>query len=93
MKYTLSVDEYNALSKIIRGCRLDCWAITAQTPDGNDYIYDIEYGARYPLRSGISLLLEGVGCPENLGYCNLSHAEMEALKALVSKLEIPNDIF
>ena len=93
MKYTLSVDEYNALSKIIRGCRLDCWAITAQTSDGNDYIYDIEYGARYPLRSGLSLILEGVGCPESLSYCNLSEVETEALKALVSKLEIPNDIF
>ena len=27
MKYTLTVDEYNALSKIIRGCRLDCKAL------------------------------------------------------------------
>ena len=92
MKYTLTVNEYNALSKIIRGCRLDCWAITAQTPDGNDYIYDIEYGARFPLRSGIALLLEGVGCRENLAYCNLSENETQALKALVSKLEISNDI-
>jgi hypothetical protein len=67
--------------------------VTYTSNMGDVYKYDIEYGARYPLRSGISLLLEGVGCPENLGYCNLSHSETEALKALVAKLEIPNDIF
>lgn len=50
MNYTLSSHEFNAINKIIRGCRLDCWAVIGQTPDGNDYILDTEWGAKYPLR-------------------------------------------
>ena len=93
MNYTLSSHEFNAINKIIRGCRLDCWAVIGQTSDGNDYILDTEWGAKYPLRSGISLIIEGVGCRNNLDNCNLTETETESIKALVTKLEIPNDIF
>ena len=91
--YTLTNDEYSALNKIIRGCRMDCWAIVGQTPSGNDYIHDIERGNHLNLREGLTVLCDGVGCSEHLEYCNLTLAEKEALKELFIKFEISTDIF
>ena len=91
--YTLTNEEYSALNKIIRGCRMDCWAIIGQTPSGNDYIHDIECGHHLNLREGLSVLGEGVCCSEHLEYCHLTLAEKEALKSLFKKFNISTDIF
>jgi len=91
--FVLAVEEYNALYKIIRGCKMDCWAIIQQGPKGDDYICDTEWDVLFPLRSGVSLLMDGVGCRANLDKCSLSDSEMEALKALLIRLNVPNDIF
>ena len=91
--YTLSNEEYSALDKVIRGCRMDCWAIIAQEPDGNDYIYDIECGNHLDMKEGLFVISQGIGCAENLAYCKLSSLEIKALKILFRKFEITPDIW
>ena len=60
--YTMTAAEYEVVNKIIRGCRLDCWAIIRQGPHQVDYLYDSEERKTMPLRSGITTLMEAVGC-------------------------------
>ena len=90
--YTMTAAEYDAVNKIIRGCRLDCWAIIRQGPHQVDYLFDSEERKTMPLRSGITTLMEAVGCKENLLNCNLTPTDMEALLGLARKIDLPEDI-
>ena len=91
--FILSDHEYKVINKIIRGCKMDCWAVVQQGPNGNDYICDTEWNVLFPLRSGVSLLIDGVGCCKNLDNCSLSDSDLNVLKELLLRLNVPNNLF
>ena len=91
MKYkirTLTDHQYNMLNRIARRTKMDCWFDIRQKKDGTDYVYNLEEGNRWCLRTGIGILMEGFDCEENYDNCALSCMEAFALWDLCRYLGI-----
>jgi hypothetical protein len=88
---TLTDDEFNVLNKVIEKTGSDCWAFLKQDCYGVDYIYDMEEHKRMCLKTGVSLIAEGLDCQENLDNCFLCNDEKAILKDLFAKLNITLD--
>ena len=93
MKYkyrikTLTQEQYDLLNRVARRTRNDCWFDIRQKKDGTDYVYDLEEGRRWCLRTGIRTLMEALDCEENYYNCALSCMESFRLWDLCRYLEI-----
>ena len=85
---TLTDAEYNVLNKISSRTKEDCWFWLKQDKNGTDYIWDLEERKRRCLKTGISMLVEGLDCQENYDNCWLEWNEKVAFKNLLAKLKI-----
>ena len=85
---TLTDIEFNVLNKIAEKTGMDCWFYIKQDCHGIDYVWDCEEGKRMCLKTGISLLCEGLDCQENYDNCDLTEVEGKVFKELLSKLKI-----
>lgn len=83
----LTTAQYSVLNKIARRTKMDCWFLIKQH-DGQDYVYDLEDGINFPLDVGITYLMEGLDCPENLAICELNWIEKTVLRELCISLNI-----
>ena len=91
MKYkikTLTQHQYDTLNRVARRTRSDCWFDIRQRKDGTDYVYDLEEGHRWCLRTGISTLMEALDCEDNYDNCALSCMESFGLWDLCRYLGI-----
>ena len=84
----LTYDEYNVLNKVARKTRMDCWFVLKQDARGVDYVYDLEERKRMCLKTGVSLLADGIDCQENFDNCCLDGDEKWTLAQLFIKLNI-----
>lgn len=85
---TLSAAQYAVLNKISRRTKMDCWFLIRQDASGRDYIYDLENKVNLTLNEGVSLLMEGLDCRENVDVCGLNWIEKTVLCSLCSELNI-----
>lgn len=85
---TLTDAEYNVLSKVARRTGADCWFVLNQDCHGTDYVYDWEEERRMCLKTGVSMLAEGLDCQENYDNCFLAWNEKVTLRNLFAKLNI-----
>lgn len=88
---TLTWHEYTVLNKIARKTRANCWFVIKQDCYGTDYIYDEEERKRMCLRTGVSMLVNGIDCQENFDNCWLEQDEKLVFKNLLEKLRIELD--
>ena len=93
MKYkynirTLTQEQYDTLNRVARRTGSDCWFDIRQRKDGIDYVYDLEEGHRWCLRTGIRTLMEALDCEDNYDNCCLSCMESFRLWDLCRYLEI-----
>ena len=72
---TLTAAQYGVLNKIARRTKMDCWFLIKQDKNGDDYVYDLEEGASIELADGITGLMEGLDCSENIESCHLNWIE------------------
>lgn len=96
MKYkiqTLTQDQYEILNRIARRTKMDCWFDIRQKGDGTDYVYNLEEGNRWCLKTGIGLLVEGLDCQENFNTCSLSYYEEFAFWDLCRYLGIELPVY
>ena len=89
MTYLLTTEQYNALDKIARRTKMDCWFAIEQDPSGYDYVFDLEENKRIDLDVGVEQLLEGLDCPDNIEICDLDWTEQSAICELCEILGIP----
>ena len=91
---TLTTAQYSVLNKIARRTKMDCWFLIKQGNDGNDYVYDLEEGTNIELADGISGLMEGLDCHENVESCDLNWIEKSVLCELcaILNVEIPKAV-
>lgn len=89
---TLTQYQYNTLNRVARRTKNDCWFDIRQKKDGTDYVYDLEEGRRWCLKTGVSTLMEALDCEENYDNCALSCMEAFVLWDLCRYLgiEIPS---
>ena len=81
--------EYNALEKIARATKMDCWFLIEQDEDEDcDYVRDLENDVRMTLRDGISELIDGMADPPEDPSYGLDEEEIEAFYLLLDKLQI-----
>lgn len=85
---TLTAQQYAVLNKIARRTKMDCWFLIIQDRNGKDYVYDVEEGATLSLTDGITGLMEGLDCPENINSCDLNLVEKTVLCELCEGLNI-----
>lgn len=87
----LTTAQYSVLNKIARRTKMDCWFSIKQL-DGQDYVYDLEDDIDFPLDIGVTYLMEGLDCPENIEVCHLNWIEKTVLCELCKMLnvEIPD---
>ena len=85
---TLTAAQYAVLNKIARRTKMDCWFCIKQGPSGQDYVYDLEEGRDYNLQVGITYLMEGLDCPENIESCDLNWIEKTVLIELLQALNV-----
>lgn len=83
-------DEYNALNKISRATKMDCW-FSLDSVNGVDYVYDCENGVRMSLRKGISQLVDGMVEPVEDEFYRLSDCEVRAFNILLQRMNVKND--
>ena len=88
---TLTDYEYKVLSKVARKTGLDCWFVIKQDGHGVDYIYNCEESKRMCLKTGVSLLADGIDCQESFDNCQLELQERVALRDLFTKLGVDLD--
>lgn len=84
----LSDEEYYVLDVILTKTKMDCWCSLRTDSKGNDYVYDIEERKRIPLRDAIAIVMDGVGCKENLDACNFTPGNVFVLKNLLERMNI-----
>lgn len=85
---TLTDAEFNVLNTIADRTGMDCWFYIKQDCHGKDYIWDCEEGKRMCLKTGVSLLCEGLDCQENYDNCWLEWHEKVSFRNLLAKLKI-----
>lgn len=85
---TLNAMQYAVLNKIARRTKMDCWFLIIQDRNGKDYVYDVEEGATLSLTDGITGLMEGLDCSENINSCDLNLVEKTVLCELCKELNI-----
>lgn len=85
---TMTDEEFNVLNKVIDRTGMDCWAFLKQDCHGVDYVWDMEERKRLCLRTGVSMVAEGLDCQENFDNCYLEDNEKITLKNLFEKLKI-----
>ena len=83
----LTTAQYAVLNKIARRTKLDCWFCIRQLHN-QDYVYDIEEGRDYNLQVGLTYLMEGLDCPENVESCDLNWIEKTVLIELLKTLDV-----
>lgn len=83
----LTTAQYTVLNKIARRTKMDCWFCIRQLND-QDYVYDVEEGRDYNLKVGLTYLMEGLDCPENVESCNLNWIETTVLTELLKMLDV-----
>lgn len=83
---TLTDYEFNVLAKVSRKTGSDCWFVLKQDCHGTDYVIDWEEGKRMCLKTGVSLLADGIDCQENFDNCRLEWHERVTLRNLFAKL-------
>lgn len=83
----LTTAQYAVLNKIARRTKMDCWFCIRQLND-QDYVYDVEEGRDYNLKVGLTYLMEGLDCPENVESCNLNWIEKTVLTELLKMLDV-----
>ena len=88
---TLTDYEFNVLAKVSRKTGSDCWFVLKQDCHGTDYVIDWEEGKRMCLKTGVSLLADGINCQENFDNCRLEWHERVTLRNLFAKLGIDID--
>ena len=74
MKYkyrikTLTQEQYDTLNRVARRTGSDCWFDIRQKKHGTDYVYDLEEGHSWCLRTGVRTLMEALDCEENFDNC------------------------
>ena len=79
-RHFLTEKEYNALNKLAKNTKMDSWFCICESPEVF-YIYDLEDDKIYDLRSGISMLVEGLPSTNDSEF-RLSADEAVALNAL-----------
>ena len=86
----LTDDEHAVLVKIARNTRMDCWfCLDYDGYEDIDYVLDTENEACYGLKDGVSQLMEGLDCIENIENCNLDIREILVLNKLLERLGLP----
>ena len=85
---TLTRAECDVLNKIDAKTKMDCWFWLTQDKYGIYYVYDIEERRRMCLKTGVEMLVEGIGCQENYGNCYLTDDEYKTFRELLQKLKI-----
>ena len=88
---TLTDAEYNILNKIAEATGMDCWFYIKQDSYGTDYIWDCEENKKMCLKTGVSMLCEGIDCQENYDNCELTEDEDKTFKELLDKLQLELD--
>jgi hypothetical protein len=83
----LTAAQYAVLSKIARRTKMDCWFCIRQL-NNQDYIYDLEEGRDYSLQVGLTYLMEGLDCRENVESCDLNWIETTVLCELCKMLDV-----
>lgn len=87
----LTNEEYNVLNKISARTKMDCWFCLSESGD-EDIVLDLEYRKSLTLKRGVSMLFEGLDCPENIENCGLSDKEKTVFNTLLEKLGIEGAI-
>lgn len=85
-RHFLTEKEYNALNKLAKSTKMDTWFYICESPEAF-YIYDLEDDKIYDLRSGISMLVEGL-TSTNSSEFGLSDDETVALNVLFVVMNI-----
>ena len=87
----LTNEEYNVLNKISARTKMDCWFCLSESGD-EDIVLDLENRNFLTLKEGVSMLFEGLDCPENIESCDLTDEEKATFNALLEKLGVEGAI-
>lgn len=93
-RYLLSGKEFDALEKLARRSKIDCWFSLEDVTDpvsgiSHTVVYDLERRHRVSLQYGVRLLLEGSSPLEDMKEdYGLSRTEVSAIGNLAKKLGV-----
>lgn len=92
-KHLLSGDQFDALGKLARKSKIDCWFSLEDVTDvnGNSYtcVYDLERRRRISLQYGVRLLSEGASGLKDMGKdYGMTRKEVASVRAAYELLGI-----